>query len=140
VHYNATNNKKNQASAGKGLYVWILLMNAYTVMASTDISLTAQTKSMTALDLQSLTALGMNNNLFDNIVSITDIGHIIIKEETLVFEQKMNFELIFEELLKAKQLIETLNPNDFSDLVRLTGADSHFKFNLTPPPSPPSPF
>jgi hypothetical protein len=41
----------------------------------------------------------------------------------------MNFEQIFEELLKAKQLIQTWNPNDFSDLVKLTGTDSHFKIS-----------
>jgi hypothetical protein len=90
VHGNATKNKKNQASAGQGLYVWILCMRIH-IMASYDNSLTAQTESMTALELQSLTALRINNSLFDNIVSITDIGQIIVNEETLVFEQKLNF-------------------------------------------------
>jgi hypothetical protein len=95
-------------------------------MASNDFSLTAQAQSMTASTLK---ALGLKNSIFDNIVSISDIGQIFINEETLIFEQKLNFEQIFEELLKAKQLIETLNPNDFSDLVKLTGTDSHFKIS-----------
>jgi hypothetical protein len=128
-----TKNKKNQATARQGLYVWILIMQIRT-MASNDISLTApkdfsltaQTKRMTASDLK---ALGLNKSLFENIVSITDIGQIIINEETLIFEQKLNFELIFEELLKARQLIQTLNPNVLSDLVRLSGADVSFKIS-----------
>jgi hypothetical protein len=82
------------------------------LMASHDLSLTAKTRSMTALTSK---ALAFNNSIFDNIVSITDIGTIVINEETLIFEQKLNFEQIYEELLKAKQLIQTLNPNDFSD-------------------------
>jgi hypothetical protein len=41
----------------------------------------------------------------------------------------LNFEQIYDELLKAKQLIQTLNPNDFSDLQRVTGTDSQFKIS-----------
>jgi hypothetical protein len=97
-----------------------------TLMASNDLSSTAYNESMTASTLK---ALGLNNSIFDNIVSISDVGQIIIKEETLIFEQKLNFEQIFEELLKARQLIQTLNPNDFSDLVKLSGTASHFKIS-----------
>jgi hypothetical protein len=96
------------------------------LMASHDLSSTAMTRSMTALTSK---ALAFNNSIFDNIVSISDIGTIVINEETLVFEQKLNFEQIFEELLKAKQLIQTLNPNDFSDLQRVTGTDNQFKIS-----------
>jgi hypothetical protein len=96
------------------------------LMAYHDLSLPAQTRSMIALTSK---ALAFNNSIFDNIVSISDIGTIVINEETLIFEQRLNFEQIFEELLKAKQLIQTLNPNDFSDLVRVTGTDSQFKIS-----------
>jgi hypothetical protein len=96
------------------------------LMASNDFSLTAYTESMTASTFK---ALALNNSIFDNIVSISDIGTVVINEETLIFEQRLNFEQIFEELLKAKQFIQTLNPNDFSDLVKVTGTDSHFKIS-----------
>jgi hypothetical protein len=96
------------------------------LMASHDLSLTANTRSMTTLTSK---ALAFNNSIFDNIVSITDIGTIVLNEETLVFEQRLKFDQIFEELLKTKQLIQTLNPNDFSDLQKVAGTDSQFKIS-----------
>jgi hypothetical protein len=62
------------------------------LMASNDFSLTAYTGSMTASTIK---ALALNNSIFDNIVSILDIGTIVINEETLIFEQKLNFEQIY---------------------------------------------
>jgi hypothetical protein len=97
-----------------------------TLMASNDLSSTAYNESIT---VSTLKASGLNNSIFENTVSILDIGQIIIKEETLIFEQKLNFKQIFEELLKARQLTQTLNPNDFSDLIKLSGTASHFKIS-----------
>jgi hypothetical protein len=97
-----------------------------TLMAYHDSSLPATTSIMNTLTSE---ALAFNNSIFDNIVSITDVGTIVINEETLIFEQNLSFEKIFEELLNAKQLIQTLNPNDFSDLQRVPGTDNQFKIS-----------
>jgi hypothetical protein len=118
---------RNKLPPDKGLFVWIIILQPHmTLMAYHDLSLPATTINMTNLTSK---ALAFNNSIFDNIVSITDIGTIVIKEETLIFEQKLSFEKIYEELLNAKQLIQTLNPNDFSDLQRVTGTDSQFKIS-----------
>jgi hypothetical protein len=128
VHSNARKNNKAKGPTRQGLLFMIIFMNIHS-MTSNELSMTAYDTSMTAADIQSLTALGLNMSLFDNIISITDLGQLIINEETLIFEQKLNFELIFHELLKAKQLVETLNPDDFSDLIELSGVAGHFRIS-----------
>jgi hypothetical protein len=125
---NASKKKETKTSTRQGLLFMIIIMNIH-IMTSTELSMTAHEQGMTATDIQSLTALGLNTSLFDKVVSITDLGQLIINEETLLFEQSLNFELIFHELIKAKQLIETLNPEDFSDLVKLSGTTGHFKIS-----------
>jgi hypothetical protein len=117
---NAAEKKENKNPTRQGLFTMIIFMNTH-AMTSTEISMTTHDKGMTAADIQSLTAVSINMSLFDNIISFTDLGQLIINGETLVFEQKLNFELIFQELLKAKQLFKTLNPDDFSDLIKLSG-------------------
>jgi hypothetical protein len=56
-------------------------------MTSTELSMTAHETGMTAADIQSLTALGLNTSLFDNIISVTELGQLIINEEMLIFQQ-----------------------------------------------------
>jgi hypothetical protein len=56
-----------------------------------------------------------NKTLFDNVIGIHTIGSISVLNREHVFEQRLNFDRVYDELFNMRLFIDNMNPDELHE-------------------------
>jgi hypothetical protein len=72
-----------------------------------------------------------NKTLYDNVVSVQTVGTVSVVHKQHIFEQDVNFGVLYSELNNMRLLLDNMNPNELREFEHLVNSSSEFKLSNT---------